>query len=98
MAKVTIKGTAKNISKVLAGPFYIHTLDNNKKMLILVDPKKRVERVEDLLPKKKLVIPDLPKPEAKAGTTANGAAQAAPAPASVAVPAAKEKKARKKSS
>ena len=28
MTKVTIKGTAKNISKLLAGPFYIHTLDS----------------------------------------------------------------------
>ena len=76
-------------------PGDVHVLDNNKKMLILVDPKKRVERVEDLLPKKKLVIPDLPKPEAKA--PGNGAAKTTPAAVPVEVPAAKEKKARKKS-
>ena len=74
-------------------PGDIHSI--GPKMLILVDKKKRVEHVEDLLPKKKLVIPELPKPEAK--VPGNGAAKAPPAPVPVEAQPAKEKKARKKS-
>lgn len=71
-------------------PGDIHSLGT--KMVILVDKKKRVEQVEDLLPKKKLAIPELPKAHAPAQTRNGDLAMPAPASA----PAHTEKKSKGK--